>query len=161
MLVSAGQDTSTARLTAVASEQAYVGNGWTPVAGTSPERAKGLAVFLNSTPGRLLLMRNPGRKLAFPTYSRAKIANLPIPDLTDRFVLSTLAACWESTRSIPVPQYRDGEHPVRQTWDDAVCDALGWDPTHITHLRKLLHEEPHVRGLGYGQYQDDPGSLLF
>ena len=161
LLVSAGQDTSTARLTAVASEQAYVGNGWTPVAGTSPERAKGLAVFLNSTPGRLLLMRNPGRKLAFPTYSRAEIANLPIPDLTDRFVLSTLAACWESTRSIPVPQYRDGEHPVRQTWDDAVCDALGWDPTHITHLRKLLHEEPHVRGLGYGQYQDDPGSLLF
>lgn len=53
-----------------------------------------------------------------------------------------------------VPQYRDGECEVRQVWDAAVCDALGWDEAEIAALRKLLHQEPHVRGLGYGQYSD-------
>ena len=24
----------------------------------------------------------------------------------------------------------------------------------LTHLRLLLHQEPHVRGLGYNQYAD-------
>ena len=53
-----------------------------------------------------------------------------------------------------VPQFRDGECEVRRLWDAAVCAALGWDEAEITALRKQLHEEPHVRGLGYGQYQD-------
>ena len=53
-----------------------------------------------------------------------------------------------------VPQYRDGECEVRRLWDAAVCEALGWDEAEIAALRKLLHQEPHVRGLGYGQYSD-------
>ncbi len=40
-------------------------------------------------------------------------------------------------------------------WDAAVCAALDWDEDEIIALRKLLHEEPHVRGLGYGQYADE------
>ena len=67
-----------------------------------------------------------------------------------------LATCWEQTRDIPVPQFRDGECEVRQLWDDAVCDALGWDKEQLAVLRKLLHREPHVRGLGYNQYGDAP-----
>ena len=35
-------------------------------------------------------------------------------------------------------------------------DAMGWDAGELTRLLLLLHQEPHVRGLGYGQYKDQP-----
>lgn len=154
LLVTAGQDTSTARLTAVASVRKRVGHGWMPVSGIGVRQAQAAALFLNSTPGRLLLMRTPGRKLNFPTYRPAVVNSLPIPNLADSHVCTALADCWETTCDMVVPQYRDGECEVRQLWDTAVCEALGWDEGEIGALRKLLHQEPHVRGLGYGQYSD-------
>ena len=54
-----------------------------------------------------------------------------------------------------VPQFRDGECEVRRLWDEAVAEAMGWDADELTRLRLLLHQEPHVRGLGYGQYADE------
>ncbi len=157
LLITAGQDNSTARLTAVASDERYVGNGWMPVTGLSPEEAKALAVFLNSTPGRLQLMRNPGRKLEFPTYSAAEAGRIRIPNIKDAAVRDELAACWELTRGMEVPQFRDGECAVRREWDAAVASACGWDAAELGRLRALLHAEPHVRGLGYGQYGDGDG----
>ena len=154
LLVTAGQDTSTGRVTAVSSRTAYVGYGWMPVTGLTIEQSKGAAVFLNSTVGRLLLMRTPGLKLNFPKYNPAVFNALPIPDLTDPTVCSPLADCWDATRCMSVPQFRDGECEVRELWDAAVCDALGWDEAEIAGLRKLLHAEPHVRGLAYGQFID-------
>ena len=153
LLVSGGQRNSTARLTAVASDRKYVGGGWMPVLGVSRKTAKAVAVFLNSTVGRLLVMSNPGKTLAFPTYRPAVMNALPIPDLTDPRIRNTLANCWYETYQATVPQYRDGECKVRQIWDAAVCDALGWDFDEITSLRRLLHAEPHVSGIGYGQYR--------
>lgn len=38
---------------------------------------------------------------------------------------------------------------------EAVAEAVGWDPDELTRLRLLLHQEPHVRGLGYNQYADE------
>ena len=155
LLVTAGQGTITGRLTAVASDAAYVGNGWVPVTGLTPEQAKAAAVFVNSTPGRMMLMRNPGRKLRFPSYMSATIGTLPIPDLGDAKVCETLAACWEATRYIEVPQFRDGYCDVRRQWDEAVAAALGWDASQLADLGKLLAQEPYVRGLAYGQYADE------
>ena len=77
LLVTAGQDTGTARLTAVAQEDRFVGLAWFPVPGVTLEKAKAAAVFLNSTPGRLQLLRNPGRKLAFPQYNPAGLKRIP------------------------------------------------------------------------------------
>ena len=54
-----------------------------------------------------------------------------------------------------VPQFRDGECEVRRLWDQAVAEAMGWDAAELKRLRLLLHREPHVRGLGYGQYADE------
>ncbi len=159
LLVTAGQDTGTARLTAVASDCRYVGHGWMPVSGVSRDQAKAAALFLNSTPGRLLLMRNPGRKLNFPNYRPAVINGLPIPDLYDPRICSTLADCWSATSQVSVPQFRDGECDIRGLWDAAVWDALGWDEAKITRLRKLLHAEPHVRGTGYDQYRHEAVAL--
>ncbi|MCY4067520.1 MAG: hypothetical protein OXE79_00180 [Acidimicrobiaceae bacterium] len=156
LLVTAGQDTSTGRVTAVASENPLIGRAWMPVPSVSFDKAKAAAVFLNSTPGRLLLMRNPGRKLSFPKYPPRIINALPVPNLDDPRIRYALADCWEMTRSMEVPQYRAGECEVRQFWDAAVCDALGWDEDEIAGYRNLLHEEPHIKGLGYGQFADEP-----
>ena len=154
LLITAGQNSSTGRLTATADDKSYVGNGWMPVGGLTPEEAKALAVFINSTPGRLQLMSNPGAMLIFPTYSTAEAAKLRIPDIKDARIRQILAGCWEATRGMEVPQFRDGECGVRQMWDAAVAVALGWDEAELTRLRQLLHQEPHVRGLGYNQYAD-------
>ena len=154
LLITAGQDNCTGRLTATASDEPYVGNGWSPVDGLTPEEAKALAVFINSTPGRLQLMRTLGKKLAFPVYSTTEAARIRIPDVKDARIRQILAGCWEATRDEEVPQFRDGECGVRQQWDAAVAAALGWDGAELARLRHLLHQEPHVRGLGYNQYAD-------
>ena len=155
LLITAGQNSSTGRLIATADDAKYVGTSWMPVLGLSAEEAKALAVFLNSTPGRLQLMRNPGRTLVFPTYTPATAGRIRVPNIKDAAVRDELAACWELTRDMKVPQFRDGECEVRRLWDEAVASACGWDAGYLGRLRSLLHAEPHVRGLGYGQYADE------
>ena len=154
-LITDGQNNSTARLTAVAADAKFIGGNWMPITGLSAIEAKALAIFINSTPGRLQLMRNSGRTLIYPLYRPSGIGNIRIPNIKDARVCQTLADCWEATKNMVVPQFRDGECVVRQLWDEAVAQAMGWDPQELTHLRLLLHQEPHVRGLGYGQYAND------
>ncbi len=100
-------------------------------------------------------MRNPGRKISFPTYSAAEAGNLKIPNIKDARVRKTLADCWEATRDMEVPQFRDGECEVRRLWDEVVADAMSWDAQELERLRVLLHNEPHVRGLGVNEYDDE------
>ena len=152
LLVTSGQNVSSGRLTAVASKVKYVGVGWMPVPRVTFRQARGVAVFLNSTAGRLQLMRNPGKSLNYPKYNPGAYENIRIPDLTDEQAISVLAECWDQTCDMEVPQYRDGECEVRRCWDDAVATAMGWDPDWLSELRHLLHDEPHVRGLGREQY---------
>ena len=155
LLVTSGQAPSTARLTAIASEAKYVGRGFLPITGPTVQEAKAVAVFINSTVGRLQLLRNAGRKLAFPIYNPKPIESLRIPDVKDARIRQILADCWELTKDTKVPQFRDGECEVRQLWDEAVAEAMGWDAAELSGLRHLLHQEPHVSGLGYGQYGDE------
>ena len=62
---------------------------------------------------------------------------------------------WYWFRDMEVPPFRDGECEVRRLWDEAVAEAMGWDAAELARLRLLLHQEPHVWGLGYGQYGDE------
>ena len=153
LLVSMGQNTSTARLTAVASDNRYVGQGWMPVTGLDAAKAKAAAVFLNSTPGRLLIMRQPGKSLVFPFYNPAAWRSLPIPYLSDSRICGILADCWTTTRNEVVPQFRDGYTDVRRRWDATVSAALGWDINEITELGEMLAREPRVRGVAHGQWK--------
>ena len=152
LLITAGQDSSSARLAATADDEKYVGNRWIPVTGLSIEEAKAAAVFINSTPGRLQIMQNVGKKLAFFTFSAAQAAKLRIASPKNDRIRGVLSNCFENTKDMIVPQFREGECEVRRLWDEAVADAMGWDPEELTRLRHLLHKEPHVRGLGYNQY---------
>ena len=97
------------------------------------------------------LSARPAAKSSCPAAS----ANIRIPDVKDERIRGILAGCWERTKDMEVPQFRDGECEVRRLWDEAVADAMGWDAAELAHLRHLLHQEPHVRGLGYGQYGDE------
>ncbi len=155
LLITDGQRNSTARLTAVASEERFVGMTWLPVSGVEPEDAKALAVFLNSTPGRLQIIRNASRTIEFPMYMPAALKTVCVPDVASDRIRQILVDCWERTQDVVVPQYRDGEHEVRRLWDEAVAEAMHWDPDELSRLRHLLHKEPHVRGLGYNQYADE------
>ena len=155
LLVTAGQRNSTARLNAVASDSKYMGSGWTPVLGLSQDESKAISVFINSTPGRLQLMRSPAKTLEFPNYTPQTIDGLNVPNVKDDHIRGTLVSCWERTKDLEVPQFRDGECEVRVLWDEAVAEAMGWDPSDLARLRNLLHNEPHVRGLGYNQYADE------
>ena len=110
LLVTNGQNSSTSRLVAVASDQKYIGYGWLPIKGLTADQAKALSVFLNSTPGRLQLLRNAGATLAFPQFNPACFANIRVPDvLGDGGICRVLLECWEDTKHIKVPQYRDGD----------------------------------------------------
>ena len=155
LLITSGQRNNTARLTATASNQKHLGIGWSPVVGLSFEEAKAVSVFVNSTAGRLQLMRNPGQAIDFPTYKPKTIEGIKIPDIRDNRIRQILADCWEHTKHMEVPQFRDGECEVRRLWDEAVAEAMDWDADDLAHLRELLNNEPHVRGLGYGQYGDE------
>ena len=155
LLVTFKHNSSTARLTAVSGNDQYIGNAWMTIADVSETDAKALAVFLNATPGRLQIMSNPGQSLAYPQYPPAIYATIRIPDVrNDARIRQILADCWERTKDLVVPQFRDGECAVRRLWDEAVAAALGWDARELANLRRLLHQEPHVRGLGYNQYAD-------
>ncbi|MCY4303711.1 MAG: hypothetical protein OXC62_02830 [Aestuariivita sp.] len=157
LLVTAGQDSASARLTAIACEKRYLGSGgWLPVPDFNFKESKALAVFLNSTAGRIQLMRQAGKKLSFPTYNPA--AWLPIrgPDIKDPSTLETLGDCWERTADIEVPQFREGEgNGVRALWDNAVANVMDWDPNWLAELRLLLHDEPHVKALGREDFMEE------
>ena len=155
LLITSGQNTSTARMTAIADDDKYVGRGWLPITGPNPQAAKAIAVFLNSTAGRIQLLCNAGRTLAYPQYNPVSLESIRIPNIKDASIRQTLAACYKRTRQMVVPQFRDGECEVRRLWDEAVAAACGWSTSELARLRALLHAEPHVRGLGYNQYADE------
>ena len=152
LLITSGQNISNSRLTATASNKKYVGRGWLPISNIGANKAKGLAVFLNSTVGRLQFLRIPGMSLNYPTYNPAALKTISVPDFKNDKIYKILEKCWESTKGMEVPQYRDGECEVRQLWDKAVCDALNLDYKYMSKLRNLLHKEPIIRGKSYGEY---------
>ncbi len=153
LFVTLGQYMSSARLTALATAEALVGRGWMPVTGATRQQAKALAVFINSTVGRLLLMRMGGQFLHYPSYKVEAVNRLPVPDITDDGISTSLAECWEETRSETVPPNSDGYTDVRRRWDAAVCNTLGWASDDVTQMGELLSREPRVRGVAYGQWK--------
>ena len=155
LLLTFGQRSGTGRLNAVASNEKYIGVGWMPVPEVTAEESKAVSVFMNSTAGRIQLMTNVGKMISFPTYNPSAYSDIKVPDVKDTHIREILANCWERTTDMEVPQYRDGECDVRRLWDEAVAEAMGWDAAELSRLRHLLHQEPHVSGLGYGQYGDE------
>lgn len=44
---------------------------------------------------------------------------------------------------------------MRRLWDEAVAEAMDRNTDELAHLRNVLHNEPHVRGLSYDHFDDE------
>ena len=158
LLVSAGQDTGTARVNAVACEKKRIGMVWKPVQGLTLQQAKAWSVWLNSTPGRLMTLVHRGKKLTFPVYRPAGLLQIRVPRLDRPRAIERLARAWEETRGTEVPQYREGHAPVRQAWDKAVCEALDEAASgKVREWADKLNREPAVNLEGFFEEAMDAG----
>ena len=147
LLITAGQRPGTARLCALVDEahpSGGVGTRWKPVQGVSRSAAGALAVWLNSTLGRIDLLRWRGRTLEYALFTPDGMMNVHVPRLDDAHGLNVLHAAYRETGRLPVPLYRDGRTPIRETWDDAVSVALGIDRAQLARWADLLASEPSV-----------------
>ena len=146
LLVSAGQRTNTGRLAAVVDTTADggLGTNWKPIQGTDDSTAIAWAVWLNSTLGRIAMLRNRGKTLAFPVYRPSGMTTTRCPDPGETEAIEALNAAYELTKNEETPQYRDGRCAVRDTWDEAVAQALGIDVETIFEYAELLAREPAV-----------------
>ena len=146
LLVSAGHRINTGRLGAVVDTTADGGLGtkWKPIKGIADSVAIAWAVWLNSTLGRIAMLRNRGKTLAFPVYNPAGMTTTRCPDPGETAAIEALNVAYERTKNEATAQYRDGRCAVRDTWDEAVAQALGIDVETIFEYAELLASEPAV-----------------
>ena len=150
LLMNSGQRIQTGRLSAVACKVKHIGMLWKPVQGLTQEQAQAWAVWLNSTPGRLMTLIHRGKSLDFVNYNPEGLLQIRVPRLDDPRTIGRLARAWEDTRGMDVPQYRDGYTTVRQRWDDAVCNAIdGAELERVREWAKKLNREPAVSVEGF------------
>ena len=151
LLVSAGQYIATGRLAAVVDTTADggLGTNWKPIQGIDDSTARAWAVWLNSTLGRIAMLRNRGKKLTFPVYRPSGMTTTRCPDPGETEAIEALNAAYELTKNEQTPQYRDGRCAVRDTWDEAVAEALGIDVETIFEYAELLAREPAVSPTGW------------
>ncbi len=143
-------NSQSARMSAVTTEHAAVGYTWTPVQGVTVEEAEGLAVWLNSTLGRIAMRRLVSRSLTWPTYQPKALARIVVPDVRSEGmaeVLRRLRSAFSATSTDEVAQFRDGADSMRIAWDDAVSEATGIRRELIDSWRSLLDSEPTIRGM--------------
>ena len=152
LLVSTGQDTKTGRLAALVDTTADGGLGtncWKPIQGTDDSTAIAWAVWLNSTLGRIAMLRNRGKKLAFPNYNPSGMTTTRCPHPGKTEAIEALNAAYELTKNEETPQYRDGRCAVRDTWDEVVAQALDIDVETIFEYAELLASEPAVSQMSW------------
>ena len=135
-----------ARVTAVVDESVVggIGTTWKPVQGMNESTAKAWAVYLNSTLGRIEIMRHRGKDLQYAVWRSRGLQRMQGPDPTESSQISVLAACYEATKRTRVDRYDAGQVPVRVAWDDAVAKAVGIDRERLREFARMLNEEPVV-----------------
>ena len=153
LLMSTGQRTQTGRLNAVACEGEHIGMRWKPVQGLTEEQARAWAVWLNSTPGRLMTLIHRGKSLDFVVYDPAGLLQIRVPRLDRPGAIGRLARAWEETREMDVPQYREGYASVRRAWDEAVCEAVDEaDGRKVREWADRLNREPAISVEGFYEH---------
>ena len=149
LLITAGQRNDGAKVCAVATDEPQLGTTWMPVSGIDRVTARAWAVWLNSTIGRICLLKHRGRTLEYPIYRPAGIRHIPFPDPAYDAAIETLAEAWDDTQDQEVPSYREGRVTVRERWDDAVAEALEFDRDMIARWADILNSEPYISREGF------------
>ena len=149
ILVANTQNAASGRLVALAFSKPVVGYAWTPVQDVTKQDAQALAVWINSTIGRILLRKLASRSTPWPMYQPAAIKQLVAPNTAGRHwqrMRQPLLEAWRATKDETVPQYREPDAEVRRAWDGATAKAAGIPARTINHWRRLMDAEPFVRG---------------
>ena len=111
--------------------------------------AQALAVWINSTIGRILLRKYASRSTHWPMYQPAAIKQLVVPNTASKHwqrMRQPLLDAYRATEDETVPQYREPDADVRQVWDRAGAKVAGIPIRKINHWRKLVDAEPFVAG---------------
>jgi len=146
VLLASKFDTVSGRLLAVFSESPAVGSMWVPVQGqsTSPDEAKALCAWYNSTPGALGFLMRRGTKLTNPSFSQADLATLPVPDFKATSPV-TLAEAYEHTKHMPVKPWKyAADDKVRECLDQAASQTTGIALETIRDWRSRISSEPTI-----------------
>ena len=137
-----------ARVAAVILPEQVVGSIWIPCHPHDSDFAKALCLYLNSTPGLLVLLGGRDNKIpAYPAFSLDTLRSLPVPDFRSMNLelLGLLGQAFDRLQDEilqPFPQM--GVDPARQQIDDVVAHVLGLDPEWVDRVRRELAREPSV-----------------
>jgi len=141
------QNALSGRLMAFASEKQLVGYTWTPVRGADLEEAKALAVWLNSTLGRISMRRVLSRELKWPMWQPGALMNVIAPNVRsdeEKKCKEVLCEGFESLKKEELEQYRDGYTTVRRRIDEIVSTATNISIDQITYWGNKLAVEPTI-----------------
>lgn len=162
LLVAVRFRTTNGRLTALRSDESTFGFGWIPVAPTDrptlqwPCRSKALAVWLNSTPTRLMLLNRRAKTLDYPKWSVAHWESIRIPKPQNPAWDALAAAYTETCRMELLPMRQAEECEARRIIDKAAALALGTDEAQLAEWRRRLAREPTVSNEPANGTGDDP-----
>ncbi len=112
------------------------------------ETAEALCAWFNSTLGLLAIYGGrDANKPSYPQFSLDTLRSLPVPDfrVLGDGARDALAEAFERLKDetlAPFPQI--AQDPVRRAIDDAITEALGFDPEWVAGIRRALAEEPSV-----------------
>ena len=147
LLLAKSFDTRGSRLIAIATGRKRIGYGWMPVLGSKPislEQSKAIAIWMNSTLGRVAVRRVTGRKIEYPTFNPIAFDGVPFVDIHKPEIVELLSEAYEETCDVDIPSFRDGRVSVREQWDDAVALALEIDRQTISKCADMLAQDPFV-----------------
>lgn len=137
-------NTVSGRLTALWSKTPTFGFGWIPARGTDSAFEQAICAWLNSTPGRLLLLNRRAKTLTYPKWSVAHLTSLPVPRPASKGC-AELTDAWNRYRHEPMLPLRSAENCVaRHAIDEAAALALGLDSGVVAHWRRRLAAEPTI-----------------
>lgn len=152
VMITARLRLNTYRITAARLPDSALGSGWWPfrlqIPDASPDTVelaeRAVVLWLNSTPGLLLLLANRiDTQGAWTQFKKPMLEAMPVldPRALSEDTLEALAASFDSVSSRnlePFPLMQSD--PVRQAIDEAISDALGLPD--MAPLRMLLAQEP-------------------
>ena len=130
-------------MTAIYSEEPTFGFGWRPVATANREMSKAICVWLNSTPGRLLLLNRRAKTLTYPSWSTTHWKEILIP--RHAVGIRRLAEVFETVARLELKtlQFANTDE-ARKLIDDVAAEAVGLDRNAVADWRRRLAAEPTI-----------------
>ncbi len=142
-LIAERMDTISGRLTALWSVVPSFGT-WVPVAISSEDQQKALAVWWNSTPVRMMLLNRRAKKLTYPKWSLVHLREVRIPKPDNR-AWSSLRVAFDQVQDCELRPMREASQcEARKVIDHAAAQALNLPPDRLRDWRERLSKEPTV-----------------